>query len=219
MDISWKSRKGISRNNNNDYVAVKGSNGCFYAVIVDASSKGKYPGRLARYWAETLLNNYIKQDDASIISILKDLHKTLVPDYLTESASYTLIDIDLKKCTGEIIYVGDCRLGICNFSGTKWVNEPHIIAGTFPELDNNYSGILTRILKSRRFTMPDKIKFNWQEGDVLLLCTDGYWNPYCNSQGESNDDISILKIGFDCSELTLTIDSDCENFFDAGITL
>lgn len=109
MDISWESQKGSSRKNNNDYVAIRANNDYFSAVIVDASEKGKAPSRLAEYWARTLLTSYIKQEHESVVSLLKDIHRTLIPDYLTESASYTLIDIDLKDRSGEVVYVGDCE--------------------------------------------------------------------------------------------------------------
>ncbi|MCA6952927.1 hypothetical protein [Pectobacterium polaris] len=213
MDISWKSQKGFSRKNNNDYVAIRANNNHFSAVIVDALDKGKAPSCLAEYWAKTLLKSYIKQEHESVVSLLKDIHRTLIPDYLTESASYTLIDIDLKDRSGEVIYVGDCRLGISNHCDINWVNEPHIIVNTFPRLDDSYASFLTRVLKARRFTLPDQVNFNWQDGEVLLLCTDGYWRPHSDNQGLNHDDSSTLKVRPDDSDLTLTVDSDCDNFF------
>ncbi|WP_067708037.1 hypothetical protein [Erwinia sp. ErVv1] len=213
MNISWKSQKGSSHENNNDYVAIRANDNHFSAVIVDASDKGKAPRRLAEYWAKTLLTSYIKQEHESVVSLLKDIHRTLVPDYLTESASYTLIDIDLKDRSGEIVYVGDCRLGISNHYDINWINEPHIIVNTFPELDESYACFLTRVLKARRFTAPDQVNFNWRDGEILLLCTDGYWRPHRDNQGPNRDDASALKVRTDDSDFTLTVDSDCDNIF------
>ncbi|NXZ88071.1 hypothetical protein KGP26_25305 [Serratia sp. JSRIV002] len=213
MDISWESQKGSSRKNNNDYVAIRANNDHFSAVIVDASEKGNAPSRLAEYWARTLLTSYIKQEHESVVSLLKDIHRTLIPDYLTESASYTLIDIDLKDRSGEVVYVGDCRLGISNHNDINWVNEPHIIVNTFPELDDSYASFLTRALKARRFTLPDQVNFNWQDGEMLLLCTDGYWCPHIDNQGLNPDDASVLKLRPDDSDCTFTTNSDCDNFF------
>jgi len=213
MEISWKSRKGSSRKNNNDYVAIRINDTRCSAVIVDALDKGKAPGRLAEYWAKALLKRYSKKECKSVVSILKDIHGTLIPDYLTESASYTLIDIDSKNRSGEVVYVGDCRLGISSNPDINWINEPHIVVNTFPGLDDSYASILTRVLKARRFTCPDQINFNWQNGEMLLLCTDGYWHYSSYHQTINHDDASILKIRPDDSDLALTVDSDCDNFF------
>lgn len=213
MNILWKSQKGSLRKNNNDYVAIRVSNNHFSAVIVDASSKGKAPSCLAKYWAKTLLTSYIKQEHEYIILLLKNVHKTLVPNYLTETASYSLIDIDLEKKNGEIIYIGDCRLGIINHYEINWINKPHIIVNMFPQLDNSYANCLTRVLKARRFTPPDQMKFNWEDGDTLVLCTDGYWRSDRDNNELNYDDISVLKITPDNSEFSLTIDSDCNNIF------
>lgn len=213
MNILWESKKGSSRKNNNDYVAIRSNHDHFSAVIVDASDKGKAPNCLAKYWAETLLTNYIKQEHKSVVSLLKNIHRTLIPDYLTESASYTLVNLDLKKLNGEVVYVGDCRLGIIKHGDTHWINEPHIITNTFLELDDSYTNCLTRVLKARRFTLPDQVNFNWQDGDILLLCTDGYWCPDTDNQGLNRDDVSILKIMPSNSDLNFTVDSDCDNIF------
>ncbi|MDE8558456.1 hypothetical protein [Pantoea vagans] len=212
MNISWESKRGSSHSNN-DYVAIGVSGGNFTAVIVDASDKGKAPRDMAEYWAKTLLVRYLRQEHKSVVMLMKEAHKTLTPDYLTESASYTLIDVDIKNRIGNIVYVGDCRLGVNNQCHTNWINEPHIMVNTFPGLDNSYASILTRVLKARRFTQPDQVKFTWKDGDMLLLCTDGYWRPQSDDRGLNFDDVSVLKVRVEGSGFKVTIDSDCDNFF------
>ncbi|WP_100699827.1 SpoIIE family protein phosphatase [Pantoea rodasii] len=215
MDISWKSQKGSSRKNNNDYVAIGVNDGHFIAVIVDASDKGKTPCHLAEYWAKTLLTNYIRHEHESVVMLLKEIHKTLIPVYLTESASYTLIDVDLKNRSGNVVYVGDCRLGVSNNCNTHWVNAPHTIINTFPDLNDSYANLLTRVLKARRFTPPEQVNFAWKDGEMLLLCTDGYWRPQSDNRGLNHDDVSVLKVRLNDSGFTLTVDSDCNNIFVA----
>lgn len=212
MQISWKSQKGVFRSDNNDYVAISASEGRFIAVIVDALDKGRAPRRLAEYWAKALSRQYTKHKHASVVSLLKEIHRTLIPDYLTESASYTLIDLDIEGRSGRVIYVGDCRLGISNNGKTNWVNEPHIMVNTFPGLGDGYANILTRVLKARRFTLPDQISFEWRDGEMLLLCTDGYWRSESDNQEFAHDDTSVLIVRPENSDLTITIDSDCDNF-------
>jgi len=215
MNISWESKRGSSRKNNNDYISIGVNDGHFTAVIVDASDKGKAPRSLAEYWAKTLLTRYIRHEHESVVMLMKEIHRTMIPDYLTESASYTLIDIDIKNRQGNVVYVGDCRLGIKNQCSTKWVNEPHVIVNTLPGLDDSYAGLLTRVLKARRFTLPDQVNFTWKKGDILLLCTDGYWRPQSEKRGLNYDDLSVLKVRFDDSGFTISINSDCNNFFIA----
>lgn len=213
MDISWKSQKGSLRKNNNDFVAIDVNDRSFTAVIVDASEKGKAPYRLAEYWAKKVLTSYIKNEHDAVMLLLKKIHKTLIPDYLTESASYALIDCDFNNHSGNIVFVGDCRVGISNQCGTNWINEPHIIVNTLPGLDDSYSPVLTRVLKARRFTMPAQVNFTWQVGETLLLCTDGYWRPQIDNQGLHYDDVSVLKVRHSDTGFTIAVESDCDNIY------
>jgi hypothetical protein len=126
--------------------------------------------------------------------LLRELHKTLVPEFLHERASYSLVDIDLRNNSGEIIYVGDCLLAVVTGSQTYRVNQPHVINDTFTSLGDSYAHILTRVLKANRFMPPERIGFTWQQGDKLLLSTDGYWQWQADGQTQCSDDASALHI-------------------------
>ena len=207
MNILWRSHQGASRRSNNDYVAFSLTKTHFCAVIVDSSDRGSTPARLANYWAEAVLTRYIRLERETAVALLKDLHRTLIPAYLSECASYALMDMDLARRGGELFYVGDCRLGVSDHRGVVWVNEPHCVANTIPGLDNSFAHCLTRVLKARRFIPPDRISFRWQAGDTLLLCSDGYW------RSSEHDDSSVLILRPDAPSITLTTGSDCRNVY------
>ena len=182
MNIIWTSIQGAQRNANNDYVAVKADEEQLIAVIVDAAERGGNAQRFAEHWATLLLTTYTQPTRLPLNILLRELPKTLVPEFLHERASYSLVDIDLRNNSGEIIYVGDCLLAVVTGSQTYRVNQPHVINHTFTSLGDSYAHILTRVLKANRFMPPERIGFTWQQGDKLLLSTDGYWQWQADGQ-------------------------------------
>jgi len=203
---------GAQRNANNDYVAVKADEEQLIAVIVDAAERGGNAQRFAEHWATLLLTTYTQPTRLPLNILLRELHKTLVPEFLHERGSYSLVDIDLRNNSGEIIYVGDCLLAVVTGSQTYRVNQPHVINHTFTSLGDSYAHILTRVLKANRFMPPERIGFTWQQGDKLLLSTDGYWQRQADGQTQCSDDASALYIIPDGSGCHFTAETEYTNF-------
>jgi len=203
---------GAQRNANNDYVAVKADEEQLIAVIVDAAERGGNAQRFAEHWATLLLTTYTQPTRLPLNILLRELHKTLVPEFLHERASYSLVDIDLRNNSGEIICVGDCLLAVVTGSQTYRVNQPHVINHTFTSLGDSYAHILTRVLKANRFMPPERISFTWQQGDKLLLSTDGYWQWQADGQTQCSDDASALHIIPDGSGCHFTAETEYTNF-------
>lgn len=203
---------GAQRNANNDYVAVKADEEQLIAVIVDAAERGGNAQYFAEHWATPLLTTYTQPTRLPLNILLRELHKTLVPEFLHERGSYSLVDIDLRNNSGEIIYVGDCLLAVVTGSQTYRVNQPHVINHTFTSLGDSYAHILTRVLKANRFMPPERIGFTWQQGDKLLLSTDGYWQWQADGQTQCSDDASALHIIPDGSGCHFTAETEYTNF-------
>jgi len=159
-----------------------------------------------------LLTTYTQPTRLPLNILLRELPKTLVPEFLHERGSYSLVDIDLRNNSGEIIYVGDCILAVVTGSQTYQVNQPHIINHTFTSLGDSYAHILTRVLKANRFMPPERIGFTWQQGDKLLLSTDGYWQWQADGQTQCSDDASALHIIPDGSGCHFTAETEYTNF-------
>ena len=212
MNLIWTSIQGAQRNANNDYVAVKADEEQLIAVIVDAAERGGNAQRFAEHWATLLLTTYTQPTRLPLNILLRELHKTLVPEFLHERGSYSLVDIDLRNNSGEIIYVGDCLLAVVTGSQTYRVNQPHVINHNFTSLGDSYAHILTRVLKANRFMPPERIGFTWQQGDKLLLSTDGYWQWQADGQTQCSDDASALYIIPDRSGCHFTAETEYTNF-------
>lgn len=211
MNIDWWSQKGLLRRSNNDFAAVNITETRLTAIIVDAAEKGPDAQAFARYWACSAVDKVAQRQGATVVSALREVHRTLVPHYLHELASYALLDFDRVNRTGSLFSVGDCRLGIENASGVKWINPPHNLTAFLPDRPEDGRHCLTRSLKARRFTVPEAFHFSQRVGERLILCTDGYWT---RQQAQSyEDDISRLVIEDRQSEVSTVIHSEDDNFY------
>ncbi|WP_392385925.1 hypothetical protein [Marinomonas primoryensis] len=206
MDIDWLSRQGNTRKSNNDAVAVGIRNNKLVIVIMDAAEKGTNPSVFSEHWVTSLAHAFLSKPDLysepEAIHRLKEKHKALKEqNFRLEVASFCLAEINLNTLKGNIIWLGDCRIGTATNHDVQWINKPHNLVSQHQvtaipnELHNPH--LLTRSLKARRFQQPDFLSFALEQTDELHLSTDGYWREHLEENTplkNCEDDASRLTI-------------------------
>jgi len=206
MDIDWLSRRGNTRQSNNDAVAVGIRNNKLVIVIMDAAEKGTNPSAFSEHWVTSLAHTFLSKLDLhsepEATHRLKEKHKALKEqNFRLEVASFCLAEINLNTLKGNILWLGDCRIGTSTAHKVQWVNKPHNLINQHQitaipnELRNPH--LLTRSLKARRFQQPDFLNFSLEKQDELQLSTDGYWREHLedNTPLENcEDDASRLTV-------------------------
>lgn len=206
MDIDWFSRQGNTRQTNNDTVAVGVKHNKLVIVIMDASEKGINPSAFSKHWATTLTHTFLENSDLHLESeatqLLKDKHKELKElNFLLEVASFCLVEINLNSLNGNIIWLGDCRIGISKNNDIQWINKPHNLLSQHQIMpipnDLHNPNLLTRSLKARRFQQPDFLNFILEQEGKIHLSTDGHWREHLEENTaleRCEDDASLLTI-------------------------
>ncbi len=206
MDIDWLSRQGNTHQSNNDAVAVGIRNNKLVIVIMDAAEKGTNPSTFSKHWVTILTRTFLSKPDLysepETIHQLKEKHNTLKKqNFRLEVASFCLVEINLNTLKGNIVWLGDCRIGISISHDIQWINKPHNLINQHQitaipnELCNPY--VLTRSLKARRFEEPDFLSFSLEQKHELHLSTDGYWREHLEDNtplAHCEDDVSRLRI-------------------------
>lgn len=227
MRASWFSRRGCERKRNSDAATLgqKGRN--VIAVLVDGAEKGPRGAELARHWAEVAFRALAEVADGSSESVsahLKHEQSRLRTHFLHDVASYCMVRVDLEKLAGQVWHCGDCRVGVQDQTEMRWLTAPHILTEQpgipLPpgaEERSQLAQVLTRSLTARRFRKPDyQSLMLQQQGQELLLCTDGYWIELVEAgtaPDEPFDDASLLTLSIGAKNLELTeLNTDADNF-------
>lgn len=207
MQASWFSRQGSERARNSDSAAVGQQDQHLLAVLVDGAEKGPRGAELARHWADTVLQALAETaalSRATVDSRLRQAHAQLRHGFLRDIASYCMVSLDLETLAAQIWHCGDCRVGLCHHTETRWLTTPHILAqqpaipaARSSEEQNRHEQQLTRCLNAKRFRAPDYQFLTLQQGQALLLSTDGYWQEYLEAGVPRHclrDDASLLTL-------------------------
>ncbi|MCE8023157.1 PP2C family protein-serine/threonine phosphatase [Billgrantia aerodenitrificans] len=212
MRASWFSQQGRERARNSDAAAVSQQDQYLLAVLVDGAEKGPRGAELARHWADVVLQVLAEasaRSPAEVHARLKQEHAQLRHGFLRDIASYCMVSLDLKTLAAQIWHCGDCRVGLRRHTEMRWLTTPHILAqqpGLPPprssEEQDRHEQQLTRCLNARHFRAPDYHVLSLQQGQVLLLSTDGYWQEHLEAgtpRHSLRDDASLLTlpVGFE----------------------
>ncbi|MFG6175983.1 PP2C family protein-serine/threonine phosphatase [Halomonas sp. THAF12] len=225
MQASWFSRQGGERTRNSDAAAVSQQDQHLLAVLVDGAEKGPGGAELARHWADVVLQvlaDASARSPAAVHARLKQEQTRLRHGFLHDIASYCMIRLDLKTLATQVWHCGDCRVGLQLKTETRWLTTPHILAqqpGLPPprssEEQERHEQQLTRCLNARRFRTPDYQALTLQQGQTLLLSTDGYWKEYLDASTPEHslrDDASLLTLPVEQASLVdIGQDSDTDN--------
>ncbi|MGE4535325.1 hypothetical protein [Halomonas sp.] len=225
MRASWFSRQGGERTRNCDAAAVGQQGQHVLAVLVDGAEKGPRGAELARHWADVVFQALVEASACSPASIdarLKQEQAQLRHGFLRDIASYCMVSLDLETLAAQVWHCGDCRVGLRLQTETRWLTTPHILAqqpGLLPprssEEQDRHDQQLTRCLNARRFRAPDCQALMLQQGQALLLGTDGYWQEYLEAGTPPDclrDDASLLTLPVGFGRLDqIDQDSDADN--------
>ena len=207
MRASWFSQQGRERARNSDAAAVGQQDQHLLAVLVDGAEKGPRGAELARHWAEVVLQALAEasaRSPAAVHACLKQEHAQLRHDFLRDIASYCMVSLDLETLAVHVWHCGDCRVGLRHPTETRWLTTPHILAhqpglpsSRSPEEQERREQQLTRSLNARRFCPPEHLALSLQQGQTLLLSTDGYWQEHLEAGTPRRclrDDASLLTL-------------------------
>lgn len=223
MQIHWQSRRGATRETNNDAAAVGYAGTHIVAIVVDAAAKGDGQA-LAQYWARSIVTAVMRAEEPLSLSALqhaicREQEQLRHRRFLLEKASYCCALLDLRDYLVDVLYVGDCQLGTEAEAGRPtWHTRPHTLdeqlqlQGLPRTAEARH--LRTRCLNVRRHVEPDHVPLTLVPTDQLLLCTDGYRYEGCAAAGEetkAGDDASMLTLRTGCR--SLSTQSDCDNFF------
>lgn len=207
MQVRWFSQKGRVRARNSDAAAVGQQGQYLLAVLVDGAEKGPRGAELARHWADTVLQALSEAaalSQATVDARLRQAHTQLRHDFLRDIASYCMVSLDLETLATHVWHCGDCRVGLRHPTETHWLTTPHLLAhqpglppSRSPEEQERREQQLTRSLNARRFCPPEHQVFSLQQGQTLLLSTDGYWQEHLKVGTPLHclrDDASLLTL-------------------------
>lgn len=207
MQAHWFSRQGRERARNSDAVAVGQHDQHLLAVLVDGAEKGPRGAELARHWADVALQALAEasaRSPAAVLARLRQEQAKLRHSFLRDIASYCLVSLDLETLSAQVWHCGDCRVGLRQHTETRWLTTPHILAqqpGLLSprsrEEQDRHEQQLTRCLNAMRFRSPDYHIFSLQQGQALLLSTDGYWQEHLEAgtpRHRQRDDASLLTL-------------------------
>ncbi|EWH02961.1 protein phosphatase 2C domain-containing protein [Halomonas sp. BC04] len=227
MRASWFSQQGGERARNSDAAAVGQQDHYILAVLVDGAEKGSRGAELARHWADVVLQALIEVpvgSPESLLARLKQEQAQLRHAFLHDIASYCMVSLDVATLTAQVWHCGDCRVGVRHVSETRWLTTPHILAlqpglplPRSSEDRGRHEQQLTRYLNARRFRAPDYQSLTLQQGEMLLLSTDGYWQEYMEAGTSPHclrDDASllVLPVGFE-NLYQIDQESDADNLY------
>ena len=167
---------GPIREKNEDSVlpAVSGSTTeVLYAAVCDGL--GGYRGggiasKLAVKEVENVpsnLEDVVFNADKSILTFQKDN-----PEYSNMGTTMTLVSIE-NGGKLKLVHIGDTRCYILSNRILHQISTDHVLSGS--------SSMLTQALGTGKKLEPEIIDFQLSIGDVVLLCSDGFYNEVSES--------------------------------------
>lgn len=211
MLYAAKSHIGLVRQMNQDSFAVHSEFRPFHFVVVADGMGGASAGEVASKLAIDVVSRFVEQalqthqaDEGELLreavyvanrQIWETAKET--DDYAGMGTTVVAALFDSSKVT--FAHVGDSRGYLYTFHDLQQVTRDHSLVaelvrrGQLTEaeaLHHPQRNIVTRSLGTSASNHPDVAHVNWQDGDVLLLCTDGLTNLV--TAGELRDHLGKL---------------------------
>lgn len=162
------------KNEDSIYPAVSGSSfGVFYASVCDGLG-GHKGGDIASKIAidqiegnSEKLSNVLMKADKEILNYQKEN-----PAYADMGTTMTLVSIDTSGNL-KLAHIGDTRCYVFSNRNLHQLSTDHVVEG--------FSNMLTRALGLGKRIEPEYVDFQLNIGDVVLLCSDGFYNEVSES--------------------------------------
>lgn len=199
----WYSKKGASQLENRDSSGIFFGTDYTFAIIMDASNKGKNGVQFNTLWINEILKQLPLQSPSQqeIIQAMRAAHQALPRhEFLHERACYVALLLPHETHSSSAFVCGDCRIGIdLPTSEREWLTPVHTLANACQALDGIPRPIsrhtVTRVLQVKRFEHPDVIELPIYKNGTWILATDGYWADPIHSEEQPDDDCSYLLLG------------------------
>lgn len=218
MKISAKTDVGVVRSNNQDFcLAGEFSNGVTWAVVCDGmggamggniaseTAAKTISGKITNGYHEGMNDNSIKH---LIISAVEAANATVYSRSHNDESLFgmgtTAVVAVVKGDSLYIAHVGDSRIYIVTKESINQLTTDHSVVQMMIDngeitaeeaKDHPKKNVITRALGVDENVRIDYSQEIYNEGDILLLCTDGLTNYV--------DDETILKICNSCDSYSL----------------
>lgn len=196
-------KKGNIAPSNDDGSLVVTANDVDFFIVMDGCSNRKNSGKFVRLMINELQQGLLelKPEQLAPINIRKTLEKTLevarqriARECIPASLSILILTI-LEEKLALAFWTGDCALAVRQKNGEiRWLTVPHTVLNQAVDKvkGNPKRHILTHVIKcTHPVRLVGEIAFDINEGQRLLLATDGWWAE-CGHQSDTLEDDSTL---------------------------
>ncbi|MGF9908500.1 Stp1/IreP family PP2C-type Ser/Thr phosphatase [Brevibacillus porteri] len=208
MEIAMKSHVGRVRQVNEDYYAcVTDLNGRVLAIVADGMG-GHQAGDIASRLAVERIVKELRHLDGDLEA--EDVREQLMNAVLLANKEVYEYAVEHPECSGmgttvvaalfdqsSVItaHIGDSRLYFYNQDGLVMKTEDHSLVNellksgqiTAEEASvHPHRNVIMRSLGTEPDVLIDLGQFEWSEGDVVLICSDGLSNKVSHSSLEEN---------------------------------
>lgn len=187
-DIAWHTEAGRRANNEDSCAFLLQPDGAAVLLIVADGMGGHASGEVAsRLAVDTLVEAYTKNGfapdaeflRATLIAVDHEIRRAATLDARREGMGTTVVAALLHQDGALIGHIGDSRALQFRNGCVRRLTRDHLFAIDVLGIDENQAkshpqgNVLSQALGAPGNLAPAINSFDWQPGDVFLLCTDG----------------------------------------------
>lgn len=219
----WSSKQGAERLENRDMCGLYCSENYTFAIVVDASSKGRSGIQFTETWVSELLRTLPNElpTQAQVIAAMHDAQRLLAQARLfCERACYAALVLPHQAEIKPTAFIcGDCSIGISvpECREVEWLSRSQTLASYCnKQLGDGVvvsTNIVTRTLNARRFSPPISLQLPINTTGKWILATDGFTSAQNRVSENNADDASCLVLGM---HSLIVCETDRANYCLAG---
>lgn len=196
LQIGFKCNRGVVRKNNEDACFVIPSHDVY--IVADGVG-GNNSGEIASSTAVETIAEFVKNgtldkctSSDEIFTFFTEAIDTANEEIYSmglENPKYrgmatTVVMVYIKDGMGYIANIGDSRAYLFRNGGLRRVTRDHTYVNeliekgiiTEDEAENhNQKNVITKALGAEKYAEPDFYQINFNEGDIIMLCSDGLY--------------------------------------------